>query len=85
MNYRIRIRGNVNKYLNKIPHRDKMAILFQIHEKLAVSPYSNGRNPKKLKGIPAFRLRVGDYRVLYEIEGSDINIYKLSHRKDIYR
>ncbi len=33
---------------------------------------------------PGFRLRVGDYRVLFEIEGSRIVVYRVRHRKEAY-
>lgn len=31
---------------------------------------------------PEYRLRVGDYRVLFEIEGDVLVIYRVKHRKD---
>ena len=34
---------------------------------------------------PEYRLRVGDYRVLFEIEGSKVVIYKVRHRSKSYR
>ena len=34
---------------------------------------------------PEYRLRVGDYRVLFEVEGEVIVVYRIRHRKDIYR
>jgi len=34
---------------------------------------------------PEFRLRVGDYRVLFEVEGETIVIYRVLHRKDAYQ
>lgn len=33
---------------------------------------------------PEYRLRVGDYRVLFEIEGDVLVIYRVKHRKDAY-
>ena len=32
-----------------------------------------------------YRLRVGDYRIVYEVTGEDVRIVAVSHRKDIYR
>ena len=32
-----------------------------------------------------YRLRVGDYRVLFEVEGRRIIVYRIIHRKDAYR
>jgi len=34
---------------------------------------------------PEYRLRVGDYRVLFEVQGDIIVIYRMRHRKDIYK
>ncbi|MFH1108538.1 MAG: type II toxin-antitoxin system RelE/ParE family toxin [Planctomycetota bacterium] len=34
---------------------------------------------------PEYRLRVGDYRVLFEIEGDQIVIYRIRHRREVYR
>jgi mRNA interferase RelE/StbE len=37
-----------------------------------------------IKSTPEFRLRVGDYRVLFEIEGDKVVVYRVRHRKDAY-
>ncbi len=42
------------------------------------------RDIKQLKGMNAFRLRVGDYRVIFEIEGDLIKVLNVGHRKNIY-
>lgn len=34
---------------------------------------------------PEYRLRVGDYRVLFEVEDEKIKIYRIKHRKEAYR
>ena len=39
---------------------------------------------KKLKGENAFRLRVGDYRIIFEINNNLISILKVGHRQNIY-
>ena len=40
---------------------------------------------KKLKGFKRkYRLRVGNYRVLFELEGATVVIYDVGDRKDIY-
>jgi mRNA interferase RelE/StbE len=42
---------------------------------------------KKLKGEDAYRIRVGNYRVIYEIDDGKIIVIVVSvgHRKDIYK
>ena len=41
---------------------------------------------KRLTSTTAeYRLRVGDYRVLFEIEGSKIAMYRIRHRREAYR
>ena len=33
---------------------------------------------------PAYRLRVGDYRVLFDVEGKTIIVYRVRHRREAY-
>jgi len=45
-------------------------------------------NSKKLSGGGSrWRIRVGDYRILYEIDDSQkiVKVYKIAHRKEVYR
>ena len=81
--YKIRIEKSVLKALEKIsePYYSKVksAIL-----KLAKNPRPQGY--KQLKGRDGFRIRVGDYRILYDIFDDilTIEIIDVGHRKDIY-
>ncbi len=40
-----------------------------------------------MKGGQGFRLRIGDYRVLYDIDDSNqiVNLRRIGHRREIYR
>jgi mRNA interferase RelE/StbE len=42
---------------------------------------------RRLAGFPAWRLRIGDYRVVYEINDVDeaVEVTAIGHRRDIYR
>ena len=53
---------------------------------LAQSPYTN-RQAKMLKGAKANRLRVGDWRILYTINDSDVEIWiiKIAPRGEAYK
>jgi len=50
----------------------------------AADPAAQAANVKRLKGTPAFRLRVGDYRVIFELGKDRIDVLDVGHRKDIY-
>lgn len=67
--------------LNKLEPFIANRIIKKLNE-LCEEPYS--KDIKKLKGMEGFRLRVGDYRVIFDIEGNRISILKVGHRRDIY-
>lgn len=53
---------------------------------LASNPFPSGA--KKLKGsADHYRIRVGDYRVIYRIDGKRLTvlILKIGHRREVYR
>lgn len=54
---------------------------------LKVDPFSQELDIKKLKGRDGYRLRVGDYRVIYTIDNNIITIFiiDIAHRKEIYQ
>ena len=59
--------------------------IFQKISLLKNDPY--GQNSQKLEGGKGYRIRVGDYRVVYTIdkENKTILIIKIGHRREIYR
>ena len=55
-----------------------------IEQRLSISPHQYGEPLKKtLKGY--WKLRVGDYRVVYKIERNEVLIFEIIKRKDVYR
>ncbi|MEI8242757.1 MAG: type II toxin-antitoxin system RelE/ParE family toxin [bacterium] len=82
--YEIRVRASVAKDLKSVPKHDAARIIEAI-DKLADDP----RPPqsRKLSCAEKYRLRCGNYRVLYEIENAVlvICVVKVGHRKDVYR
>ena len=83
--YQIIIHKQALKELVQLPKKDNQKIRLAI-DKLAENPRPVGC--KKLKGEHEYiwRIRVGDYRILYSIdEGVKIvEVGKVGHRKDIY-
>jgi mRNA interferase RelE/StbE len=72
--------------LDAIPDRLRSQIIEPI-KSLADNPLPTGSGVKKLKGFkaPLYRLRSGDYRVLYRIQSSAILITRIIDRKELER
>jgi mRNA interferase RelE/StbE len=60
-----------------------MLIKKAIIDKLTIDPRSFGKPlAGSLKGH--YRLRIGDYRVIYRVNGDVVTVVAIGHRKDIY-
>jgi mRNA interferase RelE/StbE len=83
MEYEVNLDPKVLKYLVKINEPFYSAIKTEIYN-LAQNPRPNGY--KKLKGKQGYRIRVGDYRIIYTIHDKIllVEVINLGHRKDIY-
>ncbi|MEG4021394.1 type II toxin-antitoxin system RelE/ParE family toxin [Microcoleus sp. S13C4] len=85
MTYTIIIPKAVQKQLDALPD--------DVYERIAVKVQQLAENPRpdgvvKLKGSEnEYRIRIGDYRVRYEIEDQELRILLLQckHRKEVYR
>ena len=84
MIYDIKIRKKAQKSLSKIPNPFQSNIIEKIR-KLANNPFPP--QSKKLTGREALRMRIGNYRVIYEIFENELIILVLNigHRKNIYK
>lgn len=83
MTYHVNLSKSVIKTLIKINEPNYSNIKSAIYS-LADNPRPRGC--KKLKGRSGYRIRVGDYRVIYEIIDNEliIDVITVGHRKDIY-
>ncbi|MFN5849025.1 MAG: type II toxin-antitoxin system RelE family toxin [Chitinophagales bacterium] len=83
MKYTIVLSKKAEKQLDKLSDTIVQPILDKITE-LGDNPRPAGF--KKLKGRKGYRVRVGDYRIIYDIYDRElvIDIIALGHRKDIY-
>lgn len=92
MSYKIVIHPKALKEIKKLPLQEIRKIEAKIDE-LANSPYPSGF--KKLTNFSTgriteknlYRLRAGDYRIIYTIEESiiTVTIVKVKHRKEVYK
>ena len=83
--FNIRWRSSTKKDLRKLPPREVERVLAEV-EPLAEEPFPHGS--EKLAGAEhAHRIRVGDYRVIYEVftQARIVEIQRVRHRKDVYR
>lgn len=72
--------------LDELRGEARMEVLQDL-AKLRDDPLPGGQDKKKLKGFkaPMYRLRSGDYRVPYRIDGSAVTILRVIDRKDLER
>jgi mRNA interferase RelE/StbE len=82
--YDVRILRAARKALADLPAEDYLRVIEPI-EALAQQPRPNGC--VKLTGSPYWRIRVGVYRVIYEIDddGQVVVVTTIGHRRDVYR
>ena len=82
MRYTVILTDAVKAALHALPP----ALRREIGHKLFLLEEDLAGNVKKLKGSRnEYRLRVGEYRVIFELEGRTVTVYAVGNRKDIYR
>ena len=83
MTYDVFIERSAQRTLAKItqPHQDR---IIRAIDNLHDNPRPSGA--LKLTGRPAWRIRIGDYRVIYEIDDykTTVLVVSIGHRKKIY-
>jgi mRNA interferase RelE/StbE len=85
MSYKIELKPSAIRTLGKIPKSDQRVIRLHI-DSLANTPFPP--NVKKLEGEEnIYRIRVGDYRIVYQVHKKVLLILVLAigHRKEVYR
>jgi mRNA interferase RelE/StbE len=83
--FNLQWRKSTRKDLRRIPREAVSRIIAEV-ENLAEEPLPHGS--EKLSGSErTYRIRVGDYRVVYELlrDANIVEIQRVRHRKDVYR
>ncbi|MBT3404105.1 MAG: type II toxin-antitoxin system RelE/ParE family toxin [Gammaproteobacteria bacterium] len=80
---RIEVRKSAIRDLNKMDRKKRE----KIHEKiLELAQFPEVTGVKKLTNFePAYRLRVGDYRVLFDVSEEVVQVGRVLHRKESYK
>lgn len=84
VSYDVVIRRSAGQGLRSIPRRDLARIVRRI-ESLASNPWPLGS--EKLSGAEQYRVRQGDYRIVYAIDDSarQVDVVAVAHRREVYR
>jgi len=85
MSFRLEYKSSVAKELRKLPKADRIAVIHKIE---LLRDDSKPDGSAKIKGSnDLFRIRHGDYRVIYQIQKSVllIMVIRIGHRREIYR
>jgi len=82
--YKVLIKRSAAGELEKVPKGDLRRVIERIR-KLSANPRPDGG--EKLSGQERFRIRQGDYRVVYAVDDAarTVEIVKIGHRSEIYR
>jgi mRNA interferase RelE/StbE len=84
--YKIVFKKEAAKSLNKLPRNAAKTIREKL-EVIAANPYPEHPIAKKLQGREGYRLRVGGWRVLYEIQNDQlvILVLRVASRGEVYK
>ena len=84
MRYTVRLKPSADRALGKLSAELQGRILAKL-DQLAETPHPPGA--EKLHGEPGYRVRGGDYRIVYDIlhEEVVILVIRIGHRREVYR
>ena len=82
--YRLLIKPSATKELEGVPVKDRRRLVTRMRQ-LSEEPRPVGS--EKLSGQGLYRVRQGNYRIVYEIvdHASTVTIFKIGHRREVYR
>lgn len=84
MKYEVKLKSSVKKQLKNIDKKQAEKILVKIYM-LSENPFPRGVD--HLTGQKTYRIRIGDYRVIYEVHNKQllVQVIRVGHRKDVYK
>jgi mRNA interferase RelE/StbE len=82
--YDVRVKRSAEKNINRLPKEFYERIASSIRN-LETDPRPHGY--KRLSDRPGYRIRVGDYRIVYKIDdkSNSVEVLAVGHRSDIYK
>ena len=84
--YQLKYRRQARNYLARLPIKIKSKIVDKLHE-IKENPNDPNLDVDKIKGKSGYRLRVGQYRIIYTRHNNQliIEVVKIRPRGDIYK
>ena len=84
MSYSVKLKRSAEKELDSLPEKTRNKIISVL---LALKNPPLPPGVKKLQGREGYRIRVGNYRILFTVTktAKEIEIYSIAGRKDVYR
>jgi len=81
---RLQLTSKAQKELDKLDDKTALRISHRIYQ-LENNPF--GPNSQKLGGGKGYRVRIGDYRVVYTVNktAKELTIVRIRHRREVYR
>lgn len=85
MTYKIKLYKSFAKDIKVLPLRDYQKLVKSIYQ-LASDPFPSGFKKLKTSEDDYYRIRVGNYRIIYQVNNNELEILiiKVGHRKDVY-
>lgn len=84
--FKIVFSKQAKKKIIKIPKKLALSIRKKINE-IAKAPFNKNANVEKLQGVEGYRLRMGNWRVIYQVKEKEITIIvvKIETRGGVYK
>lgn len=85
MAYRIVITKQAKKDIDALEHVVRKRLGKKLLHVSSLEDMSSVARQLQNSSVGTYRIRIGDYRVIFDIEGRDLVTLRVQHRKDVYR
>lgn len=82
MKYNINLKPKAEKDLKSMTTQDRSRVVERLRR---LEDNLSGDVKKLTNHLPEFRMRAGNWRVLFEVEKDEIIVYRILHRRESYR
>ena len=82
MKYQVELKPTAVKDLKSLHPKDVSKVIARLED---LTDDMKGHVKKLTNFTPEYRMRAGNYRALFGVEGDRIIVYRIKHRKDVYR